>query len=257
MIDLGTYRLADKEHLDRALRIIELLDRHVRPLTLQQNIDDELVSVFQDPPIDLRITVIRGLDTALDCLGQIRRNLTGQAMTTPILLGVLLRSALLSSSRTLFMVGPADTDQRRNNQMTVLRQESDSLLRFYQHAQSLKAASGLVPPETIVVDQMARIETVRNATSHTTEKDMLSQMTDVVVEILRKSEFAQDLPDNEGMGILREMILLAFHSYSGISHGYAWPLWTPSTGSNLPRTFIGDLFIISTICQLAMQFSIQ
>ncbi|WP_230846060.1 hypothetical protein, partial [Propionibacterium freudenreichii] len=93
--------------------------------------------------------------------------------------------------------------------MAVLRQESDSLQKFYKHAQSLKAASGLIPPKAILDDQLTRIVAVRSATEYVSESLMLDRMVDVIVKVLRTSKYADMLPKEEGMGILKEQVLLA------------------------------------------------
>lgn len=258
MIDLGMYYPGDKEHLARAMAIIEILDSYERPLTVPQGSPlDDLASVFQNPPLDLRATVIRSLDTVLDSLGQIRRYLTGETVTTPILLGVVMRSALLASSRVIFMLDPSGVECRRRNSLAVLRQESDSLQKFYKHAQSLKAASGLIPPKAILDDQLTRIVAVRSATEYVSESLMLDRMVDVIVKVLRTSKYAEMLPKEEGMGILKEQVLLAFHSYSGITHGYSWPLLVPRTDSNLPYTFVGDVFMIASLGQTALELLVS
>lgn len=256
MMDLGIYTAEAESRWEYTMGVLTAIDEQStaqRPLRFEPDSPvDDLVRVFPDAPVDLRCSVIRGLDTSLDSVQQLHRYLTGQAPTTPIIIGTLMRSVLLPASRVVFLLGPTDADARRDHALLVLRQESDSLGRHFKAAKDLQKLEGLVPPPDVLTGQMARIQAVREATSGFSESKMLAEMTDVVAGLLAASEFADEVT-SDLLGALNETITLAFQAYSGIAHGHAWPCTIPRTDSNLPIQFPTDLLILASICQMALQ----
>lgn len=255
-MDLGIYTEADTHTWKWTLQVLAAIDEQsaaLRPFQIEPGSRvDELSQVFPDPPVDLRTSVIRGLDTSLDCTQQLRRYVTGKAYTTPILIGTMMRSLLLSSSRVVFLLGPSDPDVRRQHALGILAQESASLKRHFRIARDLKVMKGLQPPADILSGQTQAIENVLATTKQLTESAMLEQAIAVEDELLRNSEFATEVTDDL-LGALKESVSLAFQNYSGLAHGYAWPCATPGTNSYLPLQFHTDLLMFASICQMGLR----
>lgn len=241
---------------DYTLQVLAAIDRQsaaIRPFTIEPGSRvDDLRRVFPDPPIDLGSSVTRSLDTSVDCVQQLYRYLTGRALTTPILIGTIMRSLLLSSSRVVFLLGPTDTAARKDHALRVLAQEAASLKRHFNAAKQIKWMAGLKPPEDILTGQTNRIEKVLAAAKCPPESTMLDLMVSEVGRILDSSEYASEVSD-EMRGAFKETIMLAFHNYSGIAHGYAWPCAVPRTDSNLPHQFPTDVQNIASVCQLGLR----
>jgi hypothetical protein len=162
-MDIGVDAPEDFEELRRCLEVIndvehrhEAMDRTPEPLWTEDSAIARLVSELPDPPVDIRISIQAGLSAASGCLQQIAAFITDEIPTTPIVLGTLARTALLGAARIVFMLGPEDHAERLLNSGTVLRQETDSLMRLYKDAEHFTSLHAFVPPPDVLSAQRER-----------------------------------------------------------------------------------------------------
>lgn len=106
-----------------------------------------IMEELPEPTVDARITLLSALGNSLQCLAQIRRFiLDPEPSTTPAVLAALMRGSLLSGARPIFMLGSVEPEKQKSNILRVMRQEGDSLFRYYDTSAKYIHLSGLVPP---------------------------------------------------------------------------------------------------------------
>ena len=253
-MDLGLDRPGAREALHTAVDTIALTDERASEL-LAVNVGDigepgsaivRLLEVLPDPPVDIRITMVTAVSTSRACLGQIRAFIVDGIPTTHEVLAILCRTALLASSRLLFIVGPEDEETRRINATRILRQESDSLQRLYKLAEGFKKLIALIPPADVIEQQKRRHDQLLSTTKKATESGLLKETAQIVGDLLLASGF----DDGSTQPALSEHLLWIFNNYSGVAHGFGWPRLIST--QPVPGDFIADLWITAAANQLAV-----
>ena len=207
----------------------------------------ELVRALPDPPVDIRLTMLAAVRSSEACLGQVRRFVTHQLETSPVVLATLCRTALMASSRLLLIVGPHDQGVRQANALRVLLQESESIQRCYKKAAAYTQLRGLVPPADVLAQQGARHQYLMSITKSIRETDVLDAAALIISDLLQTSGY-QD-PDNPPL--LAEHFSWTFNIYSGVAHGFGWPRLVPGTPS-LPGDFTSELWSTVSVCHIAI-----
>jgi hypothetical protein len=254
-MDLGLDRPEALEALTVSLDTIALIEERVfnvlptNPGGLGQPGSDiaKLMKVLPDPPVDIRRTLLAAVSASQACLSQIRTIVIDDVKTSPEVLATLCRTALMSSSRILFVVGPQDEEVRLTNALRVMRQESDSLQRCYKTAKTFSKLVALVPPASVLKQQGRRHEHLKTLTPRPGESEILEETAKIVGDLLLAAGY--DL--GETQPALSEHLLWIFNMYSGVAHGFAWPRLVPGTNS-LAGDFSADLWITACAAQLAV-----
>ena len=254
--------LDDPEDYEALRRILEIgrLVRELRdklpsdPVDLAPEGSDlgALMATLPEPPVDPRLSIYAGLDSAAGCFLQIVSFIKDGIPTTPVVLPTLARTALLAASRVVFVLGPDDASDRERNTRSMLRQESSGLMRLYAAAEQFQSFSALVPPQDVLDAQRARAESVNQGVPLLGEAVLLREMAWVVGKILAARGYA----DTAIAGQVSEHVAWTFNVYSGVAHGFAWPRLVPGTRS-LPGHFIAELLLISNVTHLAFDLAIR
>lgn len=184
---------------------------------------ETIISEIPDPLVDPRFTLSYGLTSSYGCLHQICDLFNPQHATFPVVLQTLLRTALLGSSRIVYMLGPEDHDERLRNTTVVLAQEGASLIRAYDAFAKFEVLHHLVPPPHIISEQKARYAGIgiKRAPG---EASTLKEMAEVVARRL-------ELSGSEFDDSLSEHVAWLFNTLSGVAHGFGWPNLVPGTES--------------------------
>lgn len=252
-MDIGVDAPEDFEELRRCLEVIkdvqhrhEAMDRTPEPLWTEDSAIARLVSELPDPPVDIRISIQAGLSATSGCLQQIAAFITDEIPTTPIVLGTLARTALLGAARIVFMLGPEHHAERLLNSGTVLRQETDSLMRLYRDAEQFTSLLAFVPPPDVLSAQRERAKPVNALGPALGEAKTLQAASLVVVDLRARGPLRDDSP----APMHSEHVAWTFNVYSGLAHGFGWPKLVPGTKS-LPGVFTAELGLIVGVAQLA------
>jgi len=190
--------------------------------------------------------MLTAVSTSRACLSQIRSFIVDDIPTTHEVLAILTRTALLASSRLLFIVGPDDEDVRRLNATRILRQESDSLQRLYTLAAGFKKLVGLIPPSQVIKVQKQRHEHLLTITKRATESGVLKDAAQIVGDLL----VLHGYDDGRTQPALTEHLLWIFNNYSGVAHGFGWPRLISNQA--VPGDFVADLWMTAAANQIAV-----
>lgn len=202
-----------------------------------------------DPPVDPRLTVMSGLDSSIQCLGQIKRFVEDpRPTTTPMVLAALMRTALLASVRPIFMLGPLSAEERKANVLRVMRQETDSLFRCYNRNTTYVELAHLVPPQEVLSAQGARRDRILEMTQPLQETTMLIEAGRILGDRVAARTGAEDPSVRQ---ILVEQFLWIFNAYSGKAHGFGWPRLVAHP-DDLPGHFVSDFGMLATAAQVAV-----
>ena len=233
-------------------RLRELLPANVLDLSPAGSDVAAFLGALPDPPVDPRLSIMTGLNSAAGCFLQIVRLITDNIPTEPVVLATLGRTALLGASRVVLVLGPDETGDRQVNAGIMLRQESESLMRLYNAAEKFVSFAALVPPQEVLNSQRIRAKAVAEGVPKLGEAAVLERTAAVVAQML------STLPEyDEGVATqLREHLSWTFNVYSGVAHGFAWPRLVPGT-SSLPGHFLAELTIIANVTHLAFALAIR
>lgn len=213
---------------------------------LNRWVHDEL----PDPPVDPRLTIMSGLDSSIQCLGQIKRFVEDPGpTTTPMVMAALMRTALLASIRPIFMLGPLSAEERKANVLRVMRQETDSLFRCYNRNATYVELAHLVPPESVLSAQGARRGRILEMTQPLHETTMLTEAAGILAD--RVAARTGDAEDLSVRRVLIEQLLWIFNAYSGKAHGYGWPRLVAHP-DDLPGHFVSDFGLLAGVSQMAV-----
>lgn len=219
----------------------------------------EMLEELPDPLVDIRLSIQASLRIAGDCLEQIvdfvehlASPTTSSKPAKPIVLQTLARTALLASARVIFVLGSDDKGERERNAKIVLRQESKSLTRLYNEAESFQHLRALVPPQDVLDAQRARAELVNRSAPQFGEAKTLQEMAQLVGRLLVQNGEAMDDP----AAMQGEHLSWMFNVYSGVAHGFAWPGLVPGT-EDMPGHFLADLMMISGMTHLAFFLTLR
>ena len=217
-------QLAESVLRVRAMR--ELCDSVPTDIALISQPGSELetmISRIPDPPVDPRFTLSFGLTSSYGCLHQICELLNPKHETFPVVLQTLLRTALLGSSRIVYMLGPDDPDERLQNTLVAMAQEGSSIVRAYEAFAKFEVLKHLVPPPEVVSKQKSRQAGIgiKRAPG---EAAVLREMAEVVAQKMesRGGEHDESLADH---------VAWLFNTLSGVAHGFGWPKLVPGTDS--------------------------
>lgn len=254
-MDIGLETEDDVRILERTMSIIDdVADRRARifgeepPRICRQGTKlAQLLQGLPGPAVDPRLSIHHSLLAASGTLEQLGSFCRNKITTTPVVMSSLLRVALLGGSRVVFVLGPDAPAERKSNLEAVVRQEHARLARCYREAEKFTSLDGLVPPPKLLKDQRARFAQWKIPGQSMREGNMLSQMAGVVA-----ARFAGHgaQPDNA----IAEHMSWIFNTNSGVAHGYGWPNLVPGT-QDLPGNFIADLFMVSSVGQLAFDLA--
>lgn len=240
--------------LQRCLDVIEDIEKRVStlpsdPAELGQLDSDiaKLVAVLPDPPVDIRLTLLSAAISSQACLGQIKRLVVDQLPTSPVILATLCRTALIASSRLLFIVGPRDESTRQANALRILLQESDSIQRCYRKTSTFVQPTRLVPPTDVLDQQDKRHQHLKNITKGIRETDVLDEAASIIGDLIRPAGYH----GTGGPSQLGEQFSWTFNIYSGVAHGFGWPRLVPGTQS-LPGDFTSELWTTVSACHIAV-----
>lgn len=263
-MDLGMDQPGALEHMKKALAIIDDCRQRMnslpedfrelgKPNTELHNL---IYSELPDPVVDLCLTIHASLTSSLECLEQIKRFCEG-VPTDPIVLAALMRTNLLAAARIVFMFGPLTPEQRKTNMLQIMRQESDSVFRWYDAARTYEKLNDLVPPEKVLTAQRARKARIDEMTTRGGEAAMLKSAAAITADLLAaQPEMRDDMTVDEAEQVLREQLIWIFNVYSGKAHAYGWPRIVPHAG-DLPDDFSADFFMLCSMTQLALQLTDQ
>lgn len=253
------------EHMKRALAIIDDCRQRMNSLPgdfgklgePNTELHNLIYSELPNPVVDLRLTVHASLTSSLECLEQIKRFCQG-VPTTPIVLAALMRTNLLAAARIVFMFGPLAPEQRKTNMLQIVRQESDSVFRWYDEARTYEELGFLVPPEQVLTAQRARKARIDETTTRGGgEAAMLKSAAAITASLLvTRPEMRDDMAVDEAEKALREQLLWIFNVYSGKAHAYGWPRIVPHD-RDLPGDFSADFFMLCSMTQLAVKLTEQ
>lgn len=200
-----------------------------------------------DPPVDLRITVRRGVSTTAGTLTAIFDGIRGKDLRAdPYMTMSSARTAMLASVRLLLALGPDDPDERRTNCLRVMRQEAVSLNRLYGSTQNFKVYEALVPPPHVLEQQGPRIQHLIREGPKLTETQMLANAADLLYRLMQ----ARGETDVEAEHFA-EGFSWVFNTYSGIAHGYGWPYLMPGS-EDLHGHFLADIDLIVSVAYIAL-----
>lgn len=263
-MDLGMDQPGALEHMKQALAIIDDCRQRMNSLPRDlgelgepnTELHNLIYSELPDPVVDLRLTVHASLTSSLECLEQIKRFCQG-VPTKPIVLAALMRTNLLAAARIVFMFGPLAPEQRKTNMLQIMRQESDSVFRWYDEARSYEELSDLVPSEQVLTAQRARKARIDEMTTRGGEAAMLKSAAAITASLLvARPEMRDDMAVDEAEKVLREQLIWIFNVYSGKAHAYGWPRIVPHA-RDLPGDFSTDFFMLCSMTQLALRLTDQ
>jgi len=264
-VDIGLDTQEDMDQLVQILTAIgsmaDLCDKLPDdPALLDQPTSDlkRLIDALPEPQVDPRLTIIQGLGLARGTLGLVRDIcLNSSPAIAPSVLPVLLRSALLGAGRVLYMLGPEDETERIANTMVVLQQEAESYHRAYTQFAEFEQFQALVPPpETVAVYERRRADLMRGGRPPG-EARTLDSMAEVIGAMLAGTDSAVPQQELDDLAtVAREHVRWMFNIYSGVAHGFAWPLLVPHTES-LPGHFIAEFTTAANVAHLAADITLR
>jgi len=256
-MDIGLDGPEDHAALQSTLAMIEIIDElsdslPADPALLGEPGSDlaSLLAALPEPPVDLRLSIAVGLETAWNALSQISRFIVDGVPTTPSVMQTLVRSALLGAGRVVYVLGPPSPEARQENARMVLRQEGQSLMRAYNAFEQFKQLN-LVPPADIIAAQRERNNVVQSGARAVGEEKILLAMATVIGETLTANGY--ESPEGSP---LTELMTWIFQVYSGVTHGFAWPRLVPGTNS-MPGLFIADLYMVTCVAHIAFDVTLR
>jgi hypothetical protein len=205
----------------------------------------DLIVALPEPPVDLRMSIVAGLESARGALSQISSFIQDGIPTTLPVLQTLVRSALLGAGRVVYVLGPSSPQAREDNARMVLRQEAKSLMRAYSSFEQFKQLLLVVPPADVVAAQRERNDVLQRGAAVIGEEKTLMAMASVVAETLTANGF--DSPE----GVPLEIMSWIFNVYSGVAHGFGWPRLVPDA------VFVADLHMVTCVAHLAFDLTSQ
>lgn len=207
--------------------------------------------VLDDPTVDLVWTLYEGARSAVECLDQIRRFFDDRIPTEPFVIAALMRSALLSSARAIYVLGPESPDEQYNHAMNILVQETDSLFRCYRSANTFSQLEGLRVPQDVFDDQSARQARLKKLATvgRFTETNTLEGAAEIIG---RRTQSRLDAEGINTGATMREHLLWMFNLYSGKAHGLGWPRLVHHQ-NDLPGNFAADMHQLASMTELAVR----
>lgn len=142
---------------------------------------------------------------------------------------VLLRTALVGSCRTAFLLSPEDASERRENSLVLARVDADSASRAWK----------VLGDFTLTIENAdearARVQEIVDGLPYGErpgEAGLISRMIDAVLWRLR---------DQAEAALLRERLLFMWHGYSGVAHANSWQTMLGHTGAPAALATTGSL----------------
>ncbi len=213
----------------------------------------DLVKALNDAtaqgPVSMEATLRASMQSLAECLAMVRSTQETSG-THRAVMASLARTALISASKVLYVLGPDKEDQRRAHALEVARQDARSLGRLYDDAEKFGQLRGLCPPPEVLEQRRPQIDSFgkQNAIG---ERSLLIKMSTVAAEMLAAK--SGEALGGSGEGLVREHVLWIFHVYSGVAHGLGWPREMPTTDNILPGDWLADVGMVAALGQLAME----
>lgn len=259
-MDIGMDNPDAAEAMERALMLVQAcrvrmdrLPRDPTELDLPGTELRRLMGDLPEPLVDPRLSILSGLTRALDSLEQIRRFCLG-VPTTPTVLAVLIRTAVIAGVRPVFLFGPETFEERKTNLLRVMRQESDSFFYIYNDSQHYTELNSLVPPPELMRVQMERLRRIRQIVpNRLSDAEMLREAARLTGELIAAEDGVRT-EDQVGGQAVREQLLFIFNALSGVAHGYGWPRLVPGT-EDLPGDFVADFSMTASLVQLSLHLT--
>lgn len=165
----------------------------------------------------------------------------------------LSRAALLCSTRVIYILGPADPDERVRNAERVIRTQATSQLRAIRRfskfgvLKGIQAHSELVHSLRLVLDELPQ--------GHVTDTEMIASAALIIGSWLM-SHGAEESPE-----ALEDHLAWVWNNWSGIAHGWAWPKYVPGREDpnvdTAPGNWILDFHTVAMILHLALNMFAQ
>lgn len=256
MIDFGLDDPEVAKMLNRALQVIEGPVEDYWSILLEARHEcetSELVRLYEAMPrgpIDITGVVAVGLETAYSCLKQISYIIQNQIPTSPVVLQTLLRAALVSSARTLFVLLPTDPNDRTERAHMVVARDTESGRQGLGQFASFEGMQAFVAPQNLVETFASHRKALWPKGNPPGDGRIVEGMSAVMFEALELAGMGDEL----GREILKDHVTWLWNTYSGLAHGYFWPrlLLTDSGDRRLPGDFPLDLHQVATATHMAM-----
>lgn len=212
-----------------------------------------LSAALPDAPVSIEESVAVGVECAYGAVDHIAHLLDGDANFAPIVLSSLLRTALLGAGRTVYAIGPDDSDARIRNSLVVLRQESNSLLQGIESFSGFTELAALIPPEDLSSLWIQRNREINSTGRPMGERRTLTAMATVIAQELILNGYT----DANAQELLAEEVEWVWHAYSGAAHAFAWPHRLPTYSgpsiTPMPGDFYAEFGFVVSITHLALK----
>lgn len=251
-MDIGLHAQEDFEEFRRLCEIIERLPEthnvwrdRIDPL----GEDTDLGAIEQDidsPWLPITPLVNDSLVTSAEAVEQVRLLVTTNALVTPVVFRVLLRAALVSAGRVVFMLGPDDHGLRTTRSRLMLHRDLRSAERMVKDVKDFQTFTGVCVAEDFNVP----LEPVASVNSSPGDGRVLQAMADEIERVLIREGY----PVKAGQ--LREHVIWMFHLYSGHAHGHAWPRAIGEIGY-AEALYLADLSVATSVVEVAHDLAIR
>lgn len=193
--------------------------------------------------------MLASMQSLAECLAMIRRT-QESAGTYRAVMASLARTALISASKVLYVLGPSDESERQANALEVAKQDARSLGRLYDDAEAFGQLLGLCPPPEVLGQRRPQIDSFGKS-NPIGEGRLLAKMAAVAAGMLAAQP--REGSDSDDEALVREHVLWIFNVYSGVAHGLGWPRELPTMDGILPGDWLADVGMVAALGQLAME----
>lgn len=243
----------DGELLRHALQVTDTYKPMVEALTWQAQDGSELarLDTLIGSNITLTDTFVVGQRTAVGCVLHLAE-LFKQGFEPRASVAVSLsRTALVSSSHLIYVLGPADPVVRVAHARQVLRRQAGSHVSAVREFARFDRLSGLRAPSALVADLEESREVIAGASK--AEGAMVLDIADSLAQVLVDAGYN----DEDELVALREHLAWMWHVWSGVAHGWAWPKFIPGLDDAdhdvAPGHWATDFFHLTTLVQQAVR----
>ncbi len=255
-IDIGLDDPAAQEALSGAISIVdEAVDSlHDEISGIRYSEDSEvyrLARALPPGPISFDRTIVVAAEAARGALDQISYILRHEAPTSPIVLHVLLRAALVGSGRAVFTLLPSDPNVRLQNARTLIAQEAKGFTQALDCYTRFEHLAGLRPEAQYLANAHQQSTAIQEGHRPPGDGVVMQRAADAVATALAT---ASEYPDGD-REVLQEHVTWLWNAYSGAAHTHAWPRLLPGFGQDrrVPGDFPGDFYMVATTAHIAMR----
>lgn len=256
VIDLGTDDPEVAEMLLRGLAIVDEVVSSLHDEFLQVDVlpaECELArlsAALPQGPLDLASAIAVALGSARGALSHVSYVIQNPVPTSPVVLQSLLRTALVGSARTLYILLPQDPNTRVERGRAILARDGESGRQGLIRYAAFKGMRAIAPPLDLVQAVGRQRDAMWPRGNPPGDGKIVEGMTQSLVEAFE----IEGLADEFGPDFLHDHTEWLWNTYSGIAHGYLWPrlLWGVSPDRRIPGDFPLDLHQIAASAHMAI-----